>query len=275
MSRNAQQRSSCSPHFILPVRLRAARRQQVRCFAATPKDLLHGDTWRLRHMTTTREVFMKHTAKLPAVPTLHSHDGARLIASCFVLFSMIFTLSWFNAPSVLAQAEPQREDAVGEVVEYWTGTVLVDEQRTNTYFPCPGAWVCRGHGHQARTQEWYLEVQEDGSVSGYIQTELTDFSYEQTQRNNSCGPVAETNYTLNQCQFAGQLSQPNSRIVVQGVREIEEFSGKPILKITSAEETQECQTSWTARGTHSETGATVHKQDTDKCSSGMHVPQIF
>jgi hypothetical protein len=197
-----------------------------------------------------------------------------LLTSCLVVVLGILLSTTLPASPLLsiASAEPQQAETADRIVERWHGIVQEETTSTNSYADCP--WVCRGDVHELEREEWDLQVYEDGSVLGTIKTVLVDYSYEQTVTNNGCGPVAETNYTLEQCKYAGQITQPNSTISVQGVRELD-YSQKPVLKLTQQSAGEECKMLWRARGIHSETDAIVHKQEETDCSKSLYVPQTF
>lgn len=202
-----------------------------------------------------------------------------LVATCLIVIATLYGVVGIEtSPSARAESLDETSTldatpaAARQGVERWHGIITLD-RTASIYASCP--WVCPGNSHYGDQQEWYLEVDAEGVVTGYIRTQVTAYSYSQTETNIMCGPVAETNYIYENCTYAGQLTQPNSIVMLQGVREVEQFSQRPILKITDASQTQKCEAAWTARGIHSETGISVHLEETDDCTRYFHTPQTF
>lgn len=196
--------------------------------------------------------------------------GSSLVFVFSAVLGILLGFHILHTPPSLAAAQPQNVDAVSEVVERWTGTVTIMETKTDTYADCP--WLCDGNSHSVKLQEWNLSVDEEGSVNGTITTELVTYNYDQTRTNLHCGPVAETDYFLLDCQYTFlQVSQPRTILQVQGERKISELTQKPVLELTAQEVMQECETQWSARGIHSITGAIVHKQEEISCGASYHL----
>jgi hypothetical protein len=215
---------------------------------------------------------MNRHALLPASHNRITHPKRIFLFATCILIAALLAIHGRNTSAARASAEPPTPDATNEVVERWYGTVYIENTWEDAYASCP--WTCPGNEQEVMFEEWSLDVMEDGSVSGTIRTEIVSYSYEQTETNNSCGPTAETNYTIDNCQFSWRMTQPQSTITLQGKRELNRL-GEPVLTITSQSETQDCEMQWKARGTHSTTGQTVDKEENHKCSSPILVPQTL